>query len=310
MRVDAGPIAFASALWRSGADVVLPFYSPPFFGNYIPWVGYIYDFQHKYLPQFFSPYERLERDKAFDLILSTAKVVIVNARAVAEDIKRFHPGRPAKVVVLPFAPAAMPNWFEDYTDEIVKYAMPERYFIICNQFWVHKDHMTAFRAMKVLLNEIPDVSLVCTGATQDYRDPEYLTRILKWIDANEMSDRVRILGYIPKRHQIEIMKRSIAVIQPTLFEGGPGGGAVYDAVGLGVPAIISDIPVNREIENDAVHFFAAEDPHALSKQMLKMIHNPPTRPAPEALIKQGRLRRKMLGEALLKAVSLVMRPMP
>jgi len=243
-------------------------------------------------------------------MLSTAKVVIVNARAVSEDIKRFYPGYPAKVVVLPFAPAAMPNWFEDYTDEITHYAIPERYFIICNQFWLHKDHMTAFKAMKVLLNEIPDVSVVCTGVTQDYRDPEYLTRILKWIDANKISDRVRILGHIPKRHQMEIMKKAIAVIQPTLFEGGPGGGAVYDAIGIGVPAIISDIPVNREIENDAVLFFTAGDPDALSRQMWEMIHNPPTRAGPEALIKQGRLRRKMLGEAVLKAVSLAMRPMP
>lgn len=310
MRIDAGPIAFATALWRSGADVVLPLPSPPFFGNYIPWVGYVYDCQHKYLPQLFSLNERLARDKAFDRMLSTAKVVIVNARAVADDIKRFYPGRPATVVVLPFAPAAMPNWFADYTDEITNYAIPERYFIICNQFWVHKDHMTAFKALKVLLNEIPDVSVVCTGATHDFRDPEYHTRILKWIDANKMSERVRILGHIPKRHQIEIMKRAIAVIQPTLFEGGPGGGAVYDAIGMGVPAIVSDISVNREIENEAVHFFTAGDHHALSKQMWKLIHNPPTRPAPEALTKEGRFRRKMLGEVLLKAVSLAMRPMP
>ena len=302
MRIDAGPIAFATALWRSGADVVLPLSSPPFFGNYVPWVGYIYDFQHKYLPQFFSPNERLARDKRFDRMLSTAKVVIVTSRAVAEDIKRFHPGRPAKVVVLPFAPAAIPNFFEDYTDAIANYSLPERYFIICNQFWLHKDHMTAFKALKVLLNENSDVSVVCTGAT----DPERLLKILEWIDANEMSDKVRILGHIPKRHQIEIMKRAIAVIQPTLFEGAPGGGSVCDAIGLGVPAIISDIPVNREIENDAVHFFTAGDPPALSKQMWKLIHNPPARPGPEALIKEGRLRRKILGKVVLEAVSLAM----
>jgi glycosyltransferase involved in cell wall biosynthesis len=166
--------------------------------------------------------------------------------------------------------------------------------------------MTAFKAMKALLNDIPDVSLVCTGATQDYRDPEYLPRILKWIDANRMSNRIYLVGYIPKTHQIELMKRAIAVIQPTLFEGGPGGGAVYDAIGMGIPVILSDIPVNREIENDGVHFFAARDPHSLSEQMWKMIRNPPARLTPEALINKGRLRRKILGEHLLKAASLAM----
>ena len=64
----------------------------------------------------------------------------------------------------------------------------------------------------------------------------------------EAEHRIRILGLIPKYDQIQIMRGAVAVIQPTLFEGGPGGGAVYDAVSIGTPVILSDIPVNREVE--------------------------------------------------------------
>ena len=38
-----------------------------------------------------------------------------------------------------------------------------------------------------------------------------------------LEQRVRVLGLVPKRDQIEIMKKACAVLQPTRFEGGPGG---------------------------------------------------------------------------------------
>jgi hypothetical protein len=59
-------------------------------------------------------------------------------------------------------------------------------------------------------------------------------------------------GVIPKRHQVELVKGATALIQPTLFEGGPGGLSVplHDTLVLD-----SDIPVNREIRSDDVLFF-------------------------------------------------------
>src|SRR5262245_53828397 len=46
LRINAGRIAFISALLRTRAEVVLPLLWPPFFGSFIPWIGYIYDLQH------------------------------------------------------------------------------------------------------------------------------------------------------------------------------------------------------------------------------------------------------------------------
>ena len=85
---------------------------------------------------------------------------------------------------------------------------------------------------------------------EDYRFPEHINNLQREIDELGIADQVHFLGHIPKADQIAIMKGSLAVLQPTLFEGGPGGGSVYDAVSLGVPALLSDIPVNREIENE------------------------------------------------------------
>ena len=51
------------------------------------------------------------------------------------------------------------------------------------------------------------------------------------------------------------MKNSLAIIQPTLFEGSPGGGVLEDAISIGVPAIISDIKVNLEAKKEVNIFF-------------------------------------------------------
>ena len=53
------------------------------------------------------------------------------------------------------------------------------------------------------------------------------------MDELGINDDVEIVGHIPKLDQIALLKNSIAVIQPTLFEGGPGGGSAYDAISLG-----------------------------------------------------------------------------
>ena len=55
----------------------------------IPWVGYIYDFQHEYLTQFFTPEEIKHRQIQFGNTVHTAKNVIVNSYAVKKDIEKF-----------------------------------------------------------------------------------------------------------------------------------------------------------------------------------------------------------------------------
>ena len=101
------------------------------------------------------------------------------------------------------------------------------------------------------------------------------------------------------------MKESIAVIQPTLFEGGPGGGSIYDAISLGVPAIISDIPVNREIDSELLRFFPVGSFKELSIAMEDFAKYPPQRRKAEDLIKEGRLRTSQLRQTILDAIRFV-----
>jgi glycosyltransferase involved in cell wall biosynthesis len=100
------------------------------------------------------------------------------------------------------------------------------------------------------------------------------------------------------------MRRAVAVIQPTWFEGGPGGGAVYDAVSTGTPAILSDIPVNREVETDGrrIRFFRAGSAGDLAEQMRAALERRPQPLAREELCRQSEARAERLGSRLLEAI--------
>lgn len=291
---------------RHELTCLLPAISPLSDSFPAPWIGYVFDFQHRHLPELFTDAERLSRDRAFDAMARAAHCVIVNSAHVVADCLRFLHGR-AEFVALPFGAAPRTEWLADDPGLLAKYNLSERYFLVANQFWTHKNHRLVFEALRLLAEEptFRGVQVVCTGSTTDARDRKYFPSLVRFIHEGDLSERIRILGSIPKRAQVEVMKNAIAVVQPTLFEGGPGGGAVYDAVSLGVPALVSDIPVNRELEKyvASVRFFDPKDAHALARLMSEMAKQPlRARPDPRVLLDEGLRRRKAVGEVLWQTI--------
>lgn len=277
-----------------------------------PWVGYLYDFQHKYYSEFFTENEIERRDKDFETMLMDAKMIIVNALDVKNDINNFFPNNRSTICNLPFAPIPKKEWFQQNLGMLKKYQLPKKYFIISNQFWIHKDHRTAFRAL-ALLNQkgYNDYEIVCSGNPYDYRYPQYFNELKNEIDMLGITGKIKFLGYVPKLDQIAIMRNSIAVIQPTWFEGGPGGGAVYDAVAVGVSAIVSDIDVNKEIDNEYVEFFKVKSPENLAEKMIehiKIYEGTFNKIKSNAdLLKAGEYRLNLVGERLMEAIEVVSR---
>ena len=286
-------------------DFLLPVFSPLSSSFPKTWAGYIYDFQHKYYPEFFSEEEINNRDQQFSLMLNQAKTIIVNAKSVKNDIEKFVGQTKARIVTLPFCPVLNLDFFE--TDmNLDKYNLPEKYFMISNQFWKHKDHVTAFKAFRLFIDQLSDkgVCLVCTGQIHDSRFPDYFDSLQTLILDLNLSDNVRILGYIPKIDQLQILKNCIAIIQPTLFEGGPGGGAVYESVAYGIPSIVSDIPVNKELDDETVSFFKTGSSKDLADKMVEVFYKEKYQYSIEELVKKNKKSLLKMGDQILNAIEI------
>lgn len=277
-------------------NIILPCLQPLSKNFSIPWLGYIPDCQHKYLPHLFSKKEICNRDIDFYNMLITANHVLVNSKAVIDDLKFFYGPFSAKLHILPFSPYPEKCWLIDNIDVRDKYNVRKPYFIVCNQFWKHKDHRTLFKAFSELLNHFPDYELVCTGLTHDYRFPNYFEELRSLINSLKINKKVKILGYIPKKDQVSLLKYSEALIQPTLFEGGPGGGSCFQAISMGVPVIASNIPVNLEMCIGDICYFEAGSSIELTKKLIHHInYNNNARSSDDILWLQG-MQRKRIGE--------------
>lgn len=303
------PRGLSRAMRNLDAQVVLPSMMSlgPHFPH--PWIGYIGDVQHKRLPGNFSRRESRERDRSFNALLADAPAIIVNSRSVVRDIEEFYPHPRAALFSLPFCPPANPALLDDIEEDVLRpYALPEKFFIISNQFWMHKSHQTAFDALRLIRDAgFADVHILCTGNLHDYRAPLYVEKLKDGIARVGLTDRIHFLGIIPKRPQLALMRRSVAVVQPTLFEGGPGGGALYDGVSTATPVILSDIEVNREADLGVIEFFRAGSAEDLAHKMMAALTNPPQRLGGEATLGMLKQRQRQMGETLLEIISLVMK---
>jgi glycosyltransferase involved in cell wall biosynthesis len=286
-------------------DVIGPWFGSKPCGVDVPFLGYIPDCQHLRLPQYFSPEEVMARNAIFTSVLQENSVLIVTSNDVRADLLRHFDGLSAEIISLPFSAAALPEWLAIESAPVCrKYRLPPRYFLCSNQFWQHKNHHIVLDALALARIEEHPISMVFTGAMEDYRAPDYVSNLMSRVQGLGVTEDCVFLGLIPKMEQIAIMKSAIAVVQPSLFEGGSGGGVVYDAVGLGAPVIVSDIPVNREIENYVNVFFPPCDATLLLRAMRTIEVAWNQRKSPAVLFAEGRERRRQCGRVLRSAFAL------
>ena len=141
--------------------------------------------------------------------------------------------------------------------------MPDRFFLVSNQFWKHKDHAVIIEALAILKQRHICPTIVCTGTLSDYRNPHYFNQLLKRIDELKLQKQFIILGVIPRLNQIQLMRRCLAVIQPSLFEG--WSSVIEDARSLGKPVIASNFPVHIEQNAPNSYFFECGNAEALAE---------------------------------------------
>ena len=243
----------------------------PYFAGYrpqadFPYASWIADFQHRHLPQLFSLRQRLARDWAFRLMARQAPQVVLSSEDARGDFQRFFPQAQARARVLRFCTPLRSHWLQDDARAVADaYELPARYFMVCNQFWSHKNHLALFRAIAQLRRALPDLCVVCTGKLEEYRDPTYTQALKALLEAEGLEAHVKLLGLIPRSDQVQLMRRALAIVQPSRFEG--WSTVVEDAKALGKTLILSNLAVHREQAPPFAHFFHPNDVGLLAEHM-------------------------------------------
>ena len=229
-----------------------------------PWPAlyWIPDFQHAAMPQLFSPEERGWRDATYARIAEQHAVLLLSSQAALADFRRLHPGAKVRARVWSFC-SSLGDSEGRGANPRDTYGLPEKFLYIPNQFWVHKDHATSFRALGLLRAKGIAPTVVCTGLQEDYRHPEHFRQLMDDAYTSGVAGQIRCLGLVPREDQLEIFRHAAAVVQPSLFEG--WSTVVEDTKSLGRPLIVSDIAPHREQTGADAYFFRAGSPEDLAR---------------------------------------------
>ena len=246
-------------------DVLLPLL------DVAPWnvsektIGWVPDFQHVRLPEFFPASELRRRDETIHRLAEKATLVMLSSQAARDDFAAFAPAQVGKARVVPFPSLlAFEPTAGDPLASREQYKLPEKFALVANQFWAHKNHAVVVRALAELKGSGLDIPVVMTGLPADQRDPsnKNFSSLLQEIASAGLNQQIIILGLVPYSDLIDLMRTATLIIQPSRFEG--WSTVVQDAKALGRPVLCSDIPVHREQAPGAAGFFACDDAAALA----------------------------------------------
>ncbi len=247
-------------------DVVFPLVIPSWNWSRVKTIGWIPDFQHHHLPENYSATQRLELDQRFELLVRSSDLMLFSSRDAKTDFAKSFPiyaekGRAASFPsIFAFeAPHAEPALASR------AFNLPQKFLLIINQFWRHKNHAVAVEAVSILAKQGLKVPLVMAGLPSDYRDRQndVLTEVFQLISKGNIRENCILLGKVSHEVIESLLRSAAALIQPSRFEG--WNTSVQDAKALGCPLFLSDISVHHEQCPQALGFFKEDEPTLLAE---------------------------------------------
>ena len=226
----------------------------------VPIVAWIPDFQHVRLPEMFSQEEIAFRNAYYREAAERSTLIVFSSKDALSDFSHFVPEHREKGRVMSFCTSIAEDIYsKDSSATVAKYQLPNKFFYLPNQFWKHKNHSVVIHALDILKEKGSRPVVVCTGNTGDYRHPEYYSGLLHKIKDLGLLDQFIFLGLIPREDVFQLIRHSICIINPSLFEG--WSNSVEEVKSIGKTIVLSDIAVHREQNPKSAVYF---DPYNAS----------------------------------------------
>jgi glycosyltransferase involved in cell wall biosynthesis len=258
----------AAATEFEARRVDLVFESARFFGWRLPFpaVAWFPDFQHRRLPQLFSRAAWWRRDLGFRAQIASGRRIMLSSESALRDCRTFYPGLTNDIAVVRFATRPAPGLLTaNPRDILAQYRLPSKYFYLPNQLWRHKNHRIMVEALTILKSRGFDVVVAASGSAEDPREPDYFNGLMREVAGRRLEANFRYLGMIPSDHVYALLRSSMALVNPSRFEG--WSTTVEEAKSFGVPMILSDLDVHREQTNGTARYFGIDDPEALADHL-------------------------------------------
>ncbi len=266
---SSGSDARNEVLKQNGVDVFVSLPIESALMVNVPRIVWIYDFQHRHYPENFSLEELERRDRLFKAHADSSSLLLIYSQSVMKDLKEFAARALARARLLRFVPHIPTECYARTAEDThSRYGLPERFFLMPNHFLPHKNHRVVVEALGQLAARGCRPVVVCTGR----RQTPAAERLAERCRYYGVSNQFVCLDVVPREDYFHLLRASLAVINPSRFEG--FGLSVAEAKYLGKRAILADIPVMREHEISDAFYAAPDAPDEWANHMKRIWENP------------------------------------
>jgi len=234
-----------------------------------PWIP---DFQYIHYPKNFSLKNKFMKNLSNNICATHSSKIILSSHDVKNDFK--------KLTLKGFIKSRINSFVFDIPSKkkIIslnllkkKYKIKSKYFYLPNQYWVHKNHFLVLKSLKKAIENNKAIIIVSTGYADDHRSLGYFQKIKNYLETNNLKQNFQYLGLVPYNDVMSLMYHSVAVLNPSKFEG--WSSSVEQAKSMGKKIVLSDINVHKEQNPKRGIYFNPNNFNKLSSIMIKTWKN-------------------------------------
>jgi glycosyltransferase involved in cell wall biosynthesis len=235
----------------------------------LPYLATVFDLEHRQKPWFPEVSVRGEferRERMFIRYLPKATRVIVPNTTGRDQVVRYYNVTPENCLPLghptpdfALAAAARPPRSRE---EVSALGIESAYVLYPAQFWPHKNHAAALDALAELRRRGEDLSLVLVGSDQGQQE-----HVRQQARERDLETVVHVLGYVRDDDLVALYQHARALLYLSRF--GPENLPPLEALALGCPAIVEDVPGAREQFGGAALVVDARDPRTVADAVVR-----------------------------------------
>lgn len=167
--------------------------------------------------------------------------IIVPSNTIKQTLINYYPKSSKKINIIK---EGFPQSFQEFAKKIGSKSRNSKQLLYVGSLYPHKNVELVLRS----LVQLPDYKLVIAGSRSIF-----MKQTERKISKLNLKDRVIITGYVDDFELTKLYLKSAALVQPSLSEG--FGLTGLEALSLQTPVLASDIPIFREIYQDAAIYF-------------------------------------------------------